>query len=82
MEEFDIDLNELCQHQASEELFVLPGSPSATSAQQICLQIDGDLNVVKSQEDLVKVSALNMTGLGCYSNAGFQSSNYNFTNKS
>ena len=58
MEEFDTDLKSLCQHQSSVELFLLPGSMTAINAHQVCLQLDGDINVVKSPEDLEHVSSL------------------------
>ena len=73
MEEHDTDIITLCKHQSSEEILALPGPWSATNAQQVCLQIDGDLNVVKSQQDQAQVSEiLNRTSLESCINAGIK----------
>ena len=72
MEEFDIDLQSLCHHQSSsKELLLLPGSWTAVYAQHICCQFDGDINVVKSEEDLAQISAItNRTEFACPAKVG------------
>ena len=72
MEEFDIDLQLLCHHQSSsKELLLLPGSWSAINAQTICWQLYGNINVVKTAEDLAQISAMtNRTEYACPAKVG------------
>ena len=58
MEEYDVELESMCQTKSNGELLVIPGAWSTESTEEICQQLGGEMNIVKDDEESVQVSAM------------------------